>query len=85
MKGTSTFEDISPFGPPKDKRRFGGTYNHRLQGRRISQARNQREAGSKQTTCSSKTSVDIQRTTRRYNREDITLGNQKRFCVVLLR
>jgi hypothetical protein len=76
MKGSFILEDISPLGPPKNKRRFGGTYNLRLQGRRITQERNQSEAGSKQTTRSSETSGDFQRTTRRYNPEDITLGNQ---------
>jgi hypothetical protein len=37
-----------PCGPLKVNRCFGGTCRLRLQGRRISQARNQREAGGKE-------------------------------------
>jgi hypothetical protein len=55
-------------------RHFGGKCRLYLQGRRISRARNQREAGSKQSsaysstlrievTCFFETSVDFQRTT----------------------
>jgi hypothetical protein len=58
---------------------FGETCRLHLQGRRISQARNQRESGSKQrstlkmeATCSSEMSVDFQRTTRRFIPEDQT-------------
>jgi hypothetical protein len=39
--------DITPCGPMKVNQRCGGTRCLHLQGRRISQARNQREAGSK--------------------------------------
>jgi hypothetical protein len=39
--------DITQFSPLKVSRRFGGILLY-LQGRRISQARNQREAGGKQ-------------------------------------
>jgi hypothetical protein len=35
-----------PCSPLKVNRRFGGTYRLHLQGRRINQARNQRESGS---------------------------------------
>jgi hypothetical protein len=78
---SSVFGDITLCSPLKVSRHFGGTCRLRLQGRRISQERNQREAGSKQNrayflilnmeaTCSSETSVDFQRTTRRYISED---------------
>jgi hypothetical protein len=53
------FWDITPCSPLIVNRRFGGTC------RRISQARNQCEAGTKQLkmdACSSETSVDFQRT-----------------------
>jgi hypothetical protein len=59
--------DTTPRSPLKANRRFGGTCRLSLQGQRISQARNQREAGNKQSllaTCSSsETSVDFQRNT----------------------
>jgi hypothetical protein len=67
----------------KVKRRFGGTYHHQLQGRRVSQARNWQQA---EVTCFSyysslkmetigsfKTSVNVHRTTRHYIPEDRTL------------
>jgi hypothetical protein len=41
---------MTPCSPLKVNRRFGGTCRLCLQGRRISQARNQRKAGSKQST-----------------------------------
>jgi hypothetical protein len=41
------FWDVTPCSPLKLNRRFGGTCRLHLQGRRISQARNQREAGGK--------------------------------------
>jgi hypothetical protein len=44
--------DITPCSPLKVNRRFGGTYRLYLLGRRINQARNQREAGSKQRAVS---------------------------------
>jgi hypothetical protein len=37
----SIFWDITPHSPVKVDRRFGGTYCLRLQGRRVSEARNQ--------------------------------------------
>jgi hypothetical protein len=46
---TSVFWDITPCNPLKVGRRFGGTCRLHHQGRRISQARNQHEAGSKQS------------------------------------
>jgi hypothetical protein len=42
------FWDITPCSPPKVNWRFGGTCGLHLQSRRIKQARNQHEAGSKQ-------------------------------------
>jgi hypothetical protein len=59
---SSIFWDITPCSPLKVTGRFGGA--RRLDGRRISQARNQREAGSKQAT------------TRRYIPEHGTLHEQ---------
>jgi hypothetical protein len=58
-------------------RRFGGKYRLHLQGRRISQARNHCEGGSKrnlkmEVTFSSETSVDFERTTQRYILENRT-------------
>jgi hypothetical protein len=47
---SSIFWDITPCSPLKVNRRFGWTCHLHLQGRRISQARNQREARSKQST-----------------------------------
>jgi hypothetical protein len=41
---TTIFWDITPYSPLKVNRRFGGIYRLHLQGRRISQARNQRES-----------------------------------------
>jgi hypothetical protein len=63
MKST-IFWDITPCTPMKVNRRFGGKCCIHVQDRRISRARNQREAGRKQS--SSETSVDIQRTTWSY-------------------
>jgi hypothetical protein len=45
---SSIFLDITPCNPLKVNRRFGGTCRLHLQERRISQARNQLEADSKQ-------------------------------------
>jgi hypothetical protein len=73
---SSIFCDIMTCGPLKVNWRFAGTCNRHLERRRISQARNQRGVGSKQSsarTCSSETTVDFQRTTRRYIPEDRTL------------
>jgi hypothetical protein len=39
------FWDITPYSPVKVNRHFGGTNSPYLQGRRVSQARNQREVG----------------------------------------
>jgi hypothetical protein len=83
---------ITPCSPLKVNRYFGGTCCLHLQGRKIGQARNQREPESKQSftlvsclaysstlkmeaTCSSETSADFQRTTRRYISEDRTVHN----------
>jgi hypothetical protein len=44
---SSIFWDITPLSPLKVNRRFGGTYLLHLRGRRISEARNRREEGSK--------------------------------------
>jgi hypothetical protein len=49
---SSTFWDITPCSPLKVNWRFWGTCCFHLQGRRVSQARNQHEASSKQSfTC----------------------------------
>jgi hypothetical protein len=74
IKTSTIFWDITPCSPLNVNRRFGGTYRLHLQGRRISKATNQRECrwqASKQAWHLS--SVDIQRTTRRYIQEDSTL------------
>jgi hypothetical protein len=69
----SAYWDITPCSPLKVIRRLRnmvGTCRLHLQGRRIRQARNQHEAGSKQSpaeaTCSSETSTDFLRPTWRY-------------------
>jgi hypothetical protein len=79
-----------PCSPLKINWRFGRTCHLHLQGRRISEARNQREESSKlvsclaysstlklETTCSPETSVDFQRTTRHFIPEDKTLHNYR--------
>jgi hypothetical protein len=71
---SSFFWDITQCGLLNVNRRCGGRYRLHLQGRRISQTRNQHEAGSRQSSrlayyltlkmevkCSSETSVDFQR------------------------
>jgi hypothetical protein len=63
-----------PCSPLKVKRRYGGTYRLHLHSR-ISQARNQRDRW--QATCSSETSVDFQRTTRRYIPDNRALHNHR--------
>jgi hypothetical protein len=73
-----TFCKIVPCSPLKVNRRFGRTCHLHFQGRRISQERNQREAGNMQVSsacyvpdvlwCSSETSVHFQRTTWLYIR-----------------
>jgi hypothetical protein len=77
MKGT-IFRDITPCSPLKVNPRFEGTYRLHLQGRRTCLARNQRESRWQaelclEAKCSSETSVNFQRTTRRYIPEDSTL------------
>jgi hypothetical protein len=47
---SSIFWDIMPYSPLKINRRFGGTCRLHLRGLRISQARNQREAGGRQSS-----------------------------------
>jgi hypothetical protein len=85
---SSIFWDITPCSPLNVNRRFGGKSCLHLQDRRINRARNRHEAGSKfflaysstfkmDAICSSETSVDFQRTTRRYIPEDGTLHNHR--------
>jgi hypothetical protein len=45
IKGPAFFWDVTQYSQLKVNRRFGGTWRLHLQGRRISQARNQSEAG----------------------------------------
>jgi hypothetical protein len=47
MKSYSVIWDTTPCSPVKVSRRFRETYRSNLQGRRISQARSQHQAGSK--------------------------------------
>jgi hypothetical protein len=77
---SSVFWDITPCSPLKINRLLGGTRSLHLQSWRISQVRNQREAGSKQKSWkkmeakrSSETSVDFQHTTWHYVPEDRSL------------
>jgi hypothetical protein len=65
----SVFRNITPCSSLKVNGHFGGTCRFHLQGRRINQARNQKM----DTKCSSETSLDFQRTTRRFNPEDRSL------------
>jgi hypothetical protein len=82
---SSVFWDITPCSPLSVNRRFGGSYRLHLQGRKISQARNRCQAGSKENsgllkteaTCFSEMSVDFKRTTRRYIPEDRNLHNHR--------
>jgi hypothetical protein len=70
--------------PLKVNRRFGGTCRLHRHGRRISQARNQRESrwqAKMGVICSSETSVDFQRTTRRYIAKDRTLHPSSTFSL----
>jgi hypothetical protein len=41
--------DITPYSPLKVRRRFAGTFRLHLESRRISQAREQRKAGDKES------------------------------------
>jgi hypothetical protein len=84
--------DITPCSPLKVNRRFGETYRLHLQDRKISRARNQLclppafmlvcysaylSTPKMKAICSSETSVDFQRTTRRYIPEDNTLHESR--------
>jgi hypothetical protein len=76
IMNSSVFLDITPCSPLTVNRRFGAIYRHHLQGRKLSQARNQREAAcyfhtlvsyfayssspKAETTCFSETSIDVQ-------------------------
>jgi hypothetical protein len=75
------FWDITPWTPLKVNRRFGGTYRLHLQSRKISRARNQRSVYfptlKMEAICLSETSVDFQRTARRYIPEVCTLHNHR--------
>jgi hypothetical protein len=75
---SSIIWDITPCSLLKVNRSFGRTCRLHLQGRRICQTRKQRESRWQvEQTCSSETSVDFQRTTRRYIPEDRTLRNHR--------
>jgi hypothetical protein len=87
---SSVFWIITLCSSLKVNGRFGGTCHLHLHSRRISHARNQHEAGSRQSsclaysstlkmeaTCSSETSVDFKLTTWRCKPEDITLHNRR--------
>jgi hypothetical protein len=84
---SSVFCGITPCSPLKVSRRFGKTCRLYIQGRKISHARNQRESrwqaelvsclANIEATCSSESSVDSHRTTRRYIPEDRTLHNHR--------
>jgi hypothetical protein len=92
MSKSTIFSDITPCSPLKVNRRFGGTYCLRLQGRRLSRARNQLCSAFHllshrflaclifrkiEATCSSETSVHFQRTTQHYIAEHWTLHNRR--------
>jgi hypothetical protein len=68
---SSIFWDITPCSPLKANRRLGGTYRIHLHSRRIRQERGQHDEGSNKTS-SSETSVEFQRSIRRYIQEDMT-------------
>jgi hypothetical protein len=81
MKSTVLW-DITPCSALKSNRRFRGTYGLHLQGRRISQARNQSESRwqgehfvtlKMEAICSFEISVDSQPTTQHYIPGDSTL------------
>jgi hypothetical protein len=78
---SSVFWNIMLCSALKVSRRFRGIFRLHLHGRRISQARNQREnrwlAHLKvEAICSSETLLDFQRTTRRYIAEDRTVRHK---------
>jgi hypothetical protein len=73
---TTIFWDIMPCSPLTVNRRFGGTYCLHLQGRKNKLSKKparKQEA----TICSSETSVDFQRATRRHIPEDGTFHNHR--------
>jgi hypothetical protein len=84
---STIFWAIMPCSPLKVNRRFGRTFCLHLQGRRISRKTNQRESRwqaefypptlKMEAICSSETSVDFQRITRRYIPEDSTFHNHR--------
>jgi hypothetical protein len=74
------FWDITTCSPLKVNRWFGGTCRLYVQGRRISQARNQRETWQQAellATFFSETSIHFQLITRRYNPADRTHHNRR--------
>jgi hypothetical protein len=92
------FWDLTPCSPLNVNRRFGGTYRLHLQGRKISSAchllsrcffcSTYSSTLKMEAICSSETSVDSQRTKRRYIPEDSTLHNRRCenprcFCIYL--
>jgi hypothetical protein len=70
-KRSSVFWDITPCSPLEVNRRFGGILRFHLQGRILSQARNQHKVGSKQERWNG----DFQWTSWRYIPEDRNLHN----------
>jgi hypothetical protein len=78
VMNSSIFWDITSCIPLKVNRRFEGICRLYLQGRRISQARNQGEVRWKAEP------VNFQRTTRRYIPEDRTLPSKNTFYTVQL-
>jgi hypothetical protein len=96
---SSVFCDTTTCSPLEVNRRFGVTCRLQIQGQRIRQERNQHESGTKQScsacftnsstpkmqaTCSSETSVDFQRTTRRYIPENWTLELSTLFVIICI-
>jgi hypothetical protein len=95
---SSIFWHITPYSPLKVNWRFGGTCRLYFQGRAISWSRNERTlffppvftsvscsalALKVKVTCSSESSVEFQRTTRRYIAEVRTLHCQTWCCITL--
>jgi hypothetical protein len=83
---TVTVWDITPCSPLNVNRRFGGTYRLHLQDRKNKLSKSFVHAGfllglfstlKMEAICSSETSVDVQRTTRRYIPEDSTLHDHR--------
>jgi hypothetical protein len=71
---SSVFWDITPFSPLKVNRRSGGTCRLHSQGRRIMISCSAYSSTPRiEAKSSSETSVDFQRTTRRYIPEDSAL------------